>query len=58
VTGFDKNSFLGDPKFIDLAGNDYRLLSDSSAIDKGWTVSGVTDGYLGSAPDIGRFETR
>jgi hypothetical protein len=58
VTGFDKNSFTGDPKFANLAADNYRLRATSPAIDKGWTVSGVTDGFLGSAPDIGRYEER
>lgn len=58
ATGFDNNSFLGDPGFLNLGANDYHLLSASPAIDKGWTVTGVTEGYLGPAPDIGRYETR
>jgi len=58
TTGFDTNSFLGDPRFINVGANDYQLMSDSPAIDKGWNVTGVTDGYLGPAPDIGRYEKR
>jgi hypothetical protein len=43
-------------KFIDAAGGDYRLAQGSPAIDKGEIVPGITNGYAGSAPDIGAYE--
>lgn len=57
-TGLDRNGFNADPRFVDLGGHDYRLQTTSPAIDRGWSVYGVTEGYLGAAPDIGRYETR
>lgn len=36
---------------------DFRLRSDASeAIDKGIVIPGITDGYVGDAPDIGAYE--
>ncbi len=55
-TGFEQQGLTGDPRFRDAANRDYRLRSDSPAVDRGRLVSGVTDGYRGAAPDIGRFE--
>lgn len=34
----------------------YQLSDGSGAIDKGLIVPGITDGYLGKAPDIGAYE--
>lgn len=45
-----------DPKFVSLATNDYHLQADSPLIDAGLAIAGINDGYLGDAPDIGRYE--
>jgi hypothetical protein len=45
-----------DPLFVDIAGEDFRLTQDSPCIDKGKKISGINDGYLGNAPDIGAYE--
>jgi hypothetical protein len=45
-----------DPRFIDAANADFRLIDASPAIDAGVIVPGVTDTYVGSAPDIGAYE--
>ena len=45
-----------DPRFVDPAGLDYRLQSNSPAVDAGKVIPGYTDGYVGTAPDIGAFE--
>lgn len=37
--------------------SDYTLRQVSPAVDGGTTVAGITDGYLGSAPDIGALES-
>jgi Right handed beta helix region len=51
------NNLTGDPQFINAAGGDFHLTSNStSAIDQGAVIPGVTDGYVGSAPDIGACE--
>lgn len=57
-TGFEANGLVGDPRFVDAAGHDYRLRADSPAVDSGRLISGVTDGFDGAAPDRGRFERR
>jgi len=36
---------------------DFVLSSGSPCIDTGVNVAGVDDGFLGTAPDIGRWET-
>ncbi len=39
------------------AGNfDFRPKAGSDVIDAGKVIAGITDGYLGSAPDIGAYE--
>ena len=35
---------------------DFRPIASSATIDGGKVVSGITDGYIGSAPDIGVYE--
>jgi hypothetical protein len=34
----------------------YQLAAGSGAIDQGLVVPGITDGYCGSAPDVGAYE--
>lgn len=52
---FDVNGFevFRDP---DAPGLDFGLHPDSSAIDAGKIVFGLTEGFVGDAPDIGAFE--
>ncbi len=47
-----------DPRFVNAGagGLKYRLRADSPAIDRGAVIAGVTDGYMGSAPDLGAYE--
>jgi hypothetical protein len=45
-----------DPLFVDAAHHDYHLQSTSPAIDMGTVIPGITDGYLGTAPDAGAYE--
>lgn len=45
-----------DPKFVDPSQFDFRIQEDSPAVDGGMVISGITDGYSGSAPDIGAYE--
>lgn len=46
------------PKFVNSGENGlkFRLNSNSPAVDYGKTVDGITDGYVGSAPDAGAYE--
>ena len=45
-----------DWRFVDAARADYRLRSDSPAIDTGVVIAPYTNGYAGRAPDRGAFE--
>lgn len=45
-----------DPHFVDAASGNFQIQSDSAARDKGTLIPGVTDGFAGSAPDIGALE--
>ncbi len=40
--GFEKESMIGDPLFVDPAGDDYRLRSDSPALQLGFVPIDVT----------------
>lgn len=43
-------------QFADYFTGDFRLTPDAPAIDAGGIIPGVTNGYLGSAPDTGAYE--
>lgn len=45
-----------DPAYVNEATNDFRLTAASPARDRGVSISGVTDGFEGAAPDIGALE--
>jgi hypothetical protein len=53
-----KTNLVGptDPKFVDAATGNYQLQAGSPAIDMGTTLPPYTNGYVGSAPDLGAFE--
>jgi hypothetical protein len=53
-----KNNIVGptNPKFVDAGAGNYQLQSGSPAIDVGAVLSPYTDGYSGTAPDLGAFE--
>lgn len=55
-TGYERNGVSADPRFVASMVADYRLRADSPAVDMGVSVSGVSDGYAGRAPDLGVFE--
>jgi hypothetical protein len=58
ATGWDTHSPApADPQFADPLADDFHLLPGSPAIDRGLVVPGITDGYLGSAPDLGAVES-
>lgn len=52
------NNLVGwlDPSFVDMRNYDFRLKEDSIAIDNGMFIEGVTDNYVGEAPDLGAYE--
>jgi hypothetical protein len=35
---------------------DFRLKPGSAAVDRGTPLAGITDGFSGSAPDLGALE--
>lgn len=45
-----------DPLFVNPRSFDFRLQAISTAIDAGRSLAPYTDGFLGSAPDLGAFE--
>jgi hypothetical protein len=45
-----------DPMFVDPSSGNYQLKAGSPAIDMGTMLSPYTNGYVGSAPDLGAFE--
>jgi hypothetical protein len=50
------NLTTDDPRFFDLGAVDFRLQGDSPAIDHGVEIPGITDGFVGLAPDSGAYE--
>ncbi len=56
--GTNEMTAATDPKFtnVGVGGLKYRLQADSPAIDRGAVIPGVTDGHVGSAPDLGAYE--
>jgi hypothetical protein len=45
-----------DAGYVDAINHDYRLAGGSAAIDAGTVIPGVTDGFVGAAPDQGAYE--
>jgi hypothetical protein len=56
-TDLQNNLITDGSDFVGPNSGNFQLQSGSGAIDGGRTVSGITDGYAGSAPDIGAFES-
>ena len=52
-TGYDASGIGADPRYVDRTQRNYHLASSSPAIDAGLVIPGVTDGFLGAAPDLG-----
>ncbi|RAP75157.1 hypothetical protein DL346_17395 [Paenibacillus montanisoli] len=50
------SNLTASPGFVNETARDYHLLSNSGAVDTGIVIPGITDGYVGSAPDIGAYE--
>lgn len=55
-TFFQTNLTTNSPMFADPENGDFRLLENSPAIDYGTYIPGITDGYIGTAPDAGAYE--
>jgi Carbohydrate binding domain./F5/8 type C domain. len=54
--GVTSGANITDPTFVDAANNDYHLQAGSDGIDAGVVEDGITDGYVGAAPDAGAYE--
>lgn len=54
--GLEGTAVTGNPLFTCADGNDFSLLVGSPMIDRGAVIPGITDGYVGAAPDIGAYE--
>jgi hypothetical protein len=55
-TGFELSGYQSDPRFVNRAAGDFSISATSPAVDRGVLLSGITDGYLGTGPDVGRYE--
>ena len=53
---YDHNLTSGNPRYTNGDSSDFTLKCDSPCIDSGVIIDGITDGYVGSAPDIGALE--
>ncbi|MEI6644985.1 MAG: autotransporter-associated beta strand repeat-containing protein [bacterium] len=43
-------------QLVDWATNDFRLKAGAAAINAGSVIAGITDGYVGTKPDLGAYE--
>lgn len=55
LSPYEAHGVMGDPRFVDEAAHDYRILEGSPAVDRGIATS-PGEAYRGAAPDIGRYE--
>jgi parallel beta-helix repeat protein len=55
-TGYDEHGRQGNPDYFNRGNHDFRIDGNSPAIDAGTPIGGVTNGYQGSAPDMGAYE--
>lgn len=55
ANGYNTTSSTG-VNFVNPSANDYRLNTGSTAINTGAVIQGITNGYIGPAPDAGAFE--
>ncbi len=55
-TGQEANGLSAPPQLVNPAGGDFRPAAGSPLIDRGVFVPGMSDGFLGAAPDIGALE--
>jgi len=57
VTTLSDNGTGTNPRYVNPSGGDYSLQNGSPAINAGTVIPGITDGYVGGAPDIGAYES-
>ena len=51
-----QNNVITKSGYTNYDGNKFTLRSNSPAVNAGRTISGITDGFVGSAPDVGAYE--
>ena len=55
-TATGNNMITSDSPFVNATNGDYRLLTNTPPVNAGLLIPGYTDGYSGTAPDIGAYE--
>ena len=50
------NNISNHQQFVDYANANFTLIPGAPAVDTGLVLSPYTDGYVGSAPDVGALE--
>jgi Right handed beta helix region/Secretion system C-terminal sorting domain len=56
ASGQEANGKVVNPSFVSVANNDFQLSSSSLLINQGQIIKGFNDNFVGTKPDIGRFE--
>jgi len=56
ATGFETHGMSAVSLFVDVAGLDFNLQETSPEVDSAAAIPNFSDGYCGSAPDIGAYE--
>ena len=51
-----KNMITSSSSFVNSAEGNFNLLSGAEPIDKGREINNITDGFIGSSPDVGAYE--
>ena len=51
-----QNNVITKSGFLNYNGNKFNLTAGSPAVNAGRQISGITNGYVGSAPDAGAYE--
>ena len=55
-TDLRTNLLTSNPQFVNSLAGDFQLQSASPAINFATVIPGITDGYVGDAPDAGAYE--
>lgn len=53
---FTNNIQVPTSPFVSISNKDFMTTNNSSIVDQGNLIPGITDGYSGAAPDIGAYE--
>ncbi len=50
------NLITGVNAFVNVSSGDFMLKAGANAVNKGRVINNITNGYVGSAPDVGAYE--